>query len=360
MRVLQLIDTLEAGGAERVAVNFANGLANRIEGSFLCTTRKEGLLKSSLNTKVGFINLNRKKTVDFKALKQLKAFIKNNHIGIVHAHSTSIYTAVLVKLLGAKIKIVWHDHYGKSEFLEKRPLLGLKICSYFIDEVFSVNDKLVNWSKEKLGIKNSSYLPNFVSYSLQEKTTFLKGDSGFRIVCLANLRPQKDHITLIEAFDILQKKHPKYTLHLVGKDFKDDYSKSVHALIEKLNLKEKVFLYGSCEDTFHILEQAEIGVLSSKSEGLPLSLLEYGYMSIPVVCTNVGDCNKVIVHETNGLLIESQKPELLMENLNKLIFSSVFAKDLGHNLKKNITLNYSESSIISQVISSYKTLNHGF
>ena len=48
MRVLQLIDCLRSGGAERMSVTYANALAKRIEGSFLCCTRKEGLLKKQL------------------------------------------------------------------------------------------------------------------------------------------------------------------------------------------------------------------------------------------------------------------------------------------------------------------------
>jgi len=63
MRVLQLIDSLEAGGAERVAVNYANGLLNRIDGSYLCVTRAEGLLKSSVNNAVGYLFLNKKATI---------------------------------------------------------------------------------------------------------------------------------------------------------------------------------------------------------------------------------------------------------------------------------------------------------
>lgn len=46
MRIIQLIDSLEAGGAERMAVNFANGLASKADFSGLVCTRKEGLLKN--------------------------------------------------------------------------------------------------------------------------------------------------------------------------------------------------------------------------------------------------------------------------------------------------------------------------
>ena len=52
MRVLQLIDSLHPGGAERVSVNIANALVENIDKSFLCVTREEGILKESLTPSV--------------------------------------------------------------------------------------------------------------------------------------------------------------------------------------------------------------------------------------------------------------------------------------------------------------------
>ncbi|GAL61464.1 glycosyltransferase [Algibacter lectus] len=91
MKVLQLIDSLEAGGAERVAVNYANGLVHMIDASYLCTTRAEGLLKGELNKDVGYLFLNKKKTIDVKAIKRLHQFIKNEDIDIIHAHGSSFF-----------------------------------------------------------------------------------------------------------------------------------------------------------------------------------------------------------------------------------------------------------------------------
>ena len=57
MRVLQLIDSLDAGGAERMSVTIANALSTRIDRSYLCTSRKEGVLKSDLKKDVGYLFL---------------------------------------------------------------------------------------------------------------------------------------------------------------------------------------------------------------------------------------------------------------------------------------------------------------
>ena len=129
MRVIQLIDSLDAGGAERVAVNLANALSTEIDSAFLCATRKEGLLKESISSDVGYLFLNKQKAIDLRAIKSLNVFVKVNNINIIHAHSSSFFLATIVKILNRKVSIVWHDHYGNSEFLNVRKHGALKLCS---------------------------------------------------------------------------------------------------------------------------------------------------------------------------------------------------------------------------------------
>src|SRR5690606_7182649 len=102
MRVLQLIDSLRPGGAEKMTVNIANALLPHVEGSFLCCTRKEGMLKNELKPEVGYLFLNKKSSLDPKAILKLIKYIRKNKIDIVHAHSTSFFLAGLLKLSGSR------------------------------------------------------------------------------------------------------------------------------------------------------------------------------------------------------------------------------------------------------------------
>jgi len=68
MRIIQIIDSLDIGGAEKMAVNYANALSNRIEFSGLVVTRKEGELKKQLIKKVNYLFLNRKSTIDIMSV----------------------------------------------------------------------------------------------------------------------------------------------------------------------------------------------------------------------------------------------------------------------------------------------------
>jgi glycosyltransferase involved in cell wall biosynthesis len=355
MKTLQVIDTLDTGGAEKLAVTYANALSTEVEASFLCATRKEGVLKNQVMEEVGYLFLNRKSTFDFTAIKRLKAFIKENEIKVVHAHATSFFIVFLTKMLYPKFKMVWHDHYGNSEFLEQRKAFFIKIASYAMNGVISVNQRLKDWAESNLAVSKVVYLSNFpVKNETVQASTELHGVEGKRIVCLANLRPQKDHFNLLKAFEKIAKKD--WTLHLVGKDFEDDYSRRVKLFIHDHGLSEKAFVYGSREDVSHILNQCDIGVLSSQSEGLPIALLEYGLHELAVLTTNVGECSRVVSDETKGELVPpndankfAEKLEFLIENKNERLAKA-------ENLYTHIQENFAQKAIIQQLIKFYNEL----
>ncbi|KAB1067049.1 glycosyltransferase [Tamlana haliotis] len=355
MRVLQLIDSLNAGGAERMAVNYANALTSRLEGAYLCATREEGLLKESLSENVGYLFLNRKKTIDLSAIKRLSTFVKQEHIDVIHAHATSFFLATLIKILNPKLILVWHDHYGNSEFLENRPLFVLRRCSAWFSHIFTVNSKLEAWARTKLPSVPVSYLPNFAQVDTNKPKTGLKGTKGKRILCLANLRPQKDHLNLLKAFQLVLEKYSDWTLHLLGKDFKDDYASEIKGYINKNHLNKNVFLYGSCTDINHVLKQGDIGVLGSKSEGLPLALLEYGLAGLPVVATQVGDCYKVVSKPNEGILVEPNNHKDLSQAILKYIEHENLRHLAATHLKAKVLSDFSETAVIESLISIYNS-----
>ncbi|WP_420573580.1 glycosyltransferase family 4 protein [Kordia sp.] len=355
MKTLQVIDTLDTGGAEKLAVTYANALATEVETSFLCTTRKEGILKNQIADEVEYLFLNRQRTFDFAAIKRLKAFIKKNEISIVHAHATSFFIVFLTKLIYPKFKMVWHDHYGNSEFLAQRKAFAIKMASYAMNGVISVNQRLKDWAKNNLAVSKIVYLSNFpVKNETVKTSTELKGAEGKRIVCLANLRPQKDHVLLLKTFKMVQK--DDWTLHLVGKDFEDDYSRQIKLYLHDHGLSEKIFIYGSREDVSHILSQCDIGVLSSASEGLPIALLEYGLHELAVLTTDVGECNRVVSDETKGYIVPPKNETAFAEKLSFLMENKNERLAKAEKLYIHIQENFAQKAIIQQLISFYNEL----
>lgn len=348
MRILQVIDSLEVGGAERMAVNYANALAVKADFSALAATRKEGSLKSQLGGNVPYIFLDKKGKIDFRAISRLKAFCKKHEVAFLHAHGTSFFMAFLLKLVYPKIKIVWHDHYGLSEFLEVRKSFALKIASLFFHGVISVNGRLKAWAEKELYCKKVIYLPNFTSYgaAIQEETT-LNGQTGKRILCLANLRPQKNHMLLLQIAEKLKMSHPDWSFHLVGKDFGDHFSRTLYDSVRDKNLSDTVFFYGSRNDTVHIIGQSDICILTSKSEGLPVALLEYGLFKKPVVVTDVGEIPLIIKAKENGLIVPSDNGTAFYEALVTLVENETMRARLGNALHETVMRNNSEEAVIA-------------
>lgn len=349
MRILQIIDSLEAGGAERMAVNYANALAKEIEFSGLVATRKEGPLLNQLEDTVSYLFLNRKGAFDLTALSKLRKFVVENTIEVVHAHSTSFFLAFLLKITYPKIKLIWHDHYGDSEYLSSRPSFSLKLTLPFFNGIIVVNQQLKLWAEQKMHFKNVIYLPNFPAEDdkILEQTILL-GIPEKRIVSLANLRAQKDHLLLIEVAKKIKISHPEWTFHLVGKDFDDDYSKKIKELIIEFNLENTVIVYGSKPDIKNILEQSTIGILTSKSEGLPVALLEYGLCQKPVVVTQVGEIPLLIQDGVNGFLVAQGEIQLFYNSLVKLIEDNNIKEDFGRALQDTIATKYSKNTVLQQ------------
>lgn len=347
MRIVQIIDSLEVGGAERMAVNYANALAHKISFSGLVATRKEGNLKSKVEKDVNYLFLNKKKTIDWRAVLKLKSYCIENNVEILQPHSSSYFIAFLVKLIYPKIKIVWHDHNGLSEFLSSQKWIPLKIASYFFKGIIVVNYQLKNWANKELNCKNVIYLSNFTNTEVTiTSETVLKGNSGKRIVCLANLRHQKNHFLLIDIAKKLKITYPDWSFHLVGKDFEDDYSRKLKQSIVENNLVDNVFLYGSRNDVVAIINQSEIGILTSRSEGLPVVLLEFGLYKKAIVFTNVGEIPLIVHDKKNGLLVPSENVDLFYDSLISLIENPLIREQLGEGLFNAIMKNNSEEVVL--------------
>lgn len=354
MRIVQIIDSLNPGGAERMAVNYANALAPRIEFSGLISTRNEGLLKNQIESKVCYLFLNKTKRIDFFAISRLRKYLKKNRVDIIHAHSSSFFIAVLVKFTMPKIKIVWHDHYGTRVEETKKENRVLVFLSIFFYSIFAVNQELVEWSKKNMKCSRVIFIPNFTRFpKIVKQDTHLKGNDGKRIVILANLKKPKNHILILKAFCELKLNEMGWSLHLIGKDYYDTYSDILKNFIKSNSLANHIFLYGEKNDIRYILSQSSIGVLASTHEGFPVTLLEYGLVGLSVISTNVGYCSILIENEFNGLLFNPLSEKEIKQQLLKLTEDDFLRSNLGNNLKQSIDKNYLEEEVIKQLIFAY-------
>lgn len=351
MRIIQIVDSLEAGGTERMAVNYANTLSKKNEFSGLVVTRSEGSLLQQIDSTVPYLFLKKKRQLDLGALFRLRSFVLKNKVTHIQAHSTSFFLAFLLKIIYPSVKLIWHYHYGNNEILPKKRILAFRIAMFFFSGVIAVNQKLKIWIENNLKFTNVIYLPNFPSKEKEvlEKTV-LKGIQGKRILSLANLREDKNHFLLLEVAKEMQLSHPEWTFHLIGKDFEDDYSKQIKNLILDYNLEKNVFIYGSRQDVGNILFQSDIAILTSKSEGLPVALLEYGLHKKGVVVTKVGEIPMIVQYGKNGFIVDSDKPDLFYESLSELINDQVLRLDFGNALYETVQSEYAAENILEKYL----------
>ena len=356
MRVIQLIDSLVPGGAERMAVNYANALSDKVDFSGLVSTRKEGDLKKQLHPKVAYLFLNRKSTLDLKAIFTLRRYVVDHQVTFVHAHSSSFLLAVMLKLTYPKMKIVWHDHNGNRVLNKGYYNRVIKLFSYLFNGVLTVNPELESWAKTNLKVFKVRYISNFAAKDRNEiKLTKLNGQDGKRVVCLANLKHPKNHLTLLKGFHQSELSLLGWSLHLIGNESDDAYAKQLKDYITNNHLEENIFIYGSCSDVFNILSQSTIGVLSSTYEGFPVALLEYGLSHLAVVSTNVGYCSEII-NKKNGLLFDPNNQSLLEIALKRMAIDPLLREKTALNLNLLVTTHFSQEAVIIQVLEFYKEL----
>ncbi|MFK8110713.1 MAG: glycosyltransferase family 4 protein [Rubripirellula sp.] len=355
LKVLQLVDTLDMGGTERVAVNLANQLDQLGHQSYLCTTRRDGPLSSMISPKVNRLSLSRRRTIDWKAIKRLRCFVRDNDIQIVHAHGTSIVTANLALKWSKSPRIVWHDHFGTNDSSE-RPLWLYRLLVRRVSGIVAVSDPLAQWSRRRLKFPKERVwcVPNFVDSipASHEACLDLPGQAGSRIVCVANIRPVKDHQTLLSAMSHVIGERADAHLILVGGLSDDACVAAVRHQLQAAGLSDHVTIMGLRDDVPQLLTACDLGVLSSTSEGLPISLLEYGAAGLAPIVTDVGQCAEVV--GDTGRVLPSKSPVEMAEQILALLNDNDLRRTLGDRFRERVHQNFGVEPIMKQWTDIYR------
>jgi len=357
--VMQMIDALAMGGAERVAVNIANALPQERYRPHVCATRAGGPLAGELAPHVPLLPLNRRGRFDWTALRRLARYVDEHEIRLVHAHSTSLFTAALLRLLRPKLRLVWHDHYGGD--LAARPVWPYRLMARRAHAVIAVNDALAQWARDRLRVPAGKvhFLRNFAVAPVNPAPAELPGAAGKRMICVANFRPQKDHATLLEAMARVAAKEPEARLFLVGAEVDEAVVAKVRETIERSGLNQQVSVLGARRDVAGLLAACDVGVLSSRSEGLPLSLIEYGLAGLAAVAARVGQCAEVLDEGRAGALVEPGDAPALAEALLALLANPARSRELGAALKRRVQAHFGVAPFMARLEEIYRDCGIG-
>jgi glycosyltransferase involved in cell wall biosynthesis len=356
--VLHLVDCLDVGGAETVAVNLVNALPREHYRVYLGTTRRDGPLAAKVRPDVGRLRLARRRRCDLAAVGRLASYIRSNQILIVHAHSTSVFIGIVAAWLVGQCKVIWHDHYG-GQWLRVRPRWLYMPASLAVSGVVAVNQALAEWAIRALRVPAARvwYVPNFVPPPADlPHWVELPGQPGQRVVCVANFRPEKAHGTLLQAAAQVVRCQPHAHFLLVGGVGHQTYYAGIQQSIADLGLSDHVTLLGPRGDVPAILRACTIGVLSSASEGLPLALLEYGAAGLAAAATHVGQCAEVLDPPHAGLISAPNDPATLAANILRLLHTPGLRAELGAKLQARVVEHYSCDAAVSRIQTIYTLL----
>ena len=144
------------------------------------------------------------------------------------------------------------------------------------------------------------------------------------IVMVARFASQKDHLTLLNALSGLLPL--QWRLLLVGAG---ELQPLILARLNTLGLGDRVRILPEDKDVGPLLMEAQIFVLSTNFEALPISILEAMRASMPVVATNVGGISEAVRHEETGLLVDRAQVEVLRLALARLITDPALRLAMG-------------------------------
>lgn len=146
------------------------------------------------------------------------------------------------------------------------------------------------------------------------------------VVCVAHLRPVKNHARLLQAMRLAEAMAPPFELALVGEGA---LQTELTVLAEKLGLAGRVHFCGYRADVPAVLADADLKVLTSDWEGLPGAILEAMAAGRAVVAPSVGGVPELVVHGETGWLVSPQDVAGLAEGLQRLLQAPAWRQALG-------------------------------
>lgn len=359
LRVAQVVDALATGGKERVAVNLANGLAAAGWQSYMLSTRSEGPMRAHLSPQVHSWCAGRRSRFDFKAMTRIPAYLADNRIQIVHTHNHSSAYLMSLVLKFSKIRPlhVVHDHHGPA--MDNRMLaLSDWLMLRHVDAYITVSEELQVRAKRILSMSDDRCL--YIRNGVEVFPPSPPYQGPPTVVQVANLNWPKGHDVSVHAAAELRKRFPDLRWVCAGRILEpSDYVAQVKGLIRSLGMQDCFILAGEQTDVRPLLRQADVGVIASDSEGLPMAMLEYMAEQLPVVTTDVGQCPEPVREANCGLVVPPRQPGQLAEAIAQLLGDPAQARQMAARGRKLLETKFSVEVMVDRVRRLYMDLLDG-
>lgn len=358
MKILQVINSLRSGGAEKLIVDACIKFRERgLEVDVLLLDGTETPFFKTLETykEVKIMALGGYKNI-YNPYNIIKLISKLKGYDIIHVHLfPASYWVAFSSLLGfIKQPIIFTEHNTtnrrRNSFLFK---IIDKIVYTQFKEIITISDAVDVALKLHLGskFKNFKKIYNGINLEkIEEATPYKKEELNFNkndklIIQVASFTPQKDQKTLIQAFKNLPQ---NYKLILVGQGPLESECKN---LTKNLNLINRVYFYGVRSDVPRLLKSVDVVVLSSLYEGLSLSSIEGMASGKPFIASDAPGLNEVV--KEAGVLCRIGDVNKFSEIINTLLNDSNYYKEIAYLCMKRAK-KYSINLMIDNYIKLYK------
>lgn len=356
MRILQVLSTLVSGGAEHCAVELTNELIRQGNDCDLLTlfdVDHENDLVKQLNPRAHVYSLGKKLGLDLKCYIRLYKQIKQGCYDVVHAHVGAIPYLLLSTIFLRKVKFVATIHSearreaGKSISKWNRFLMfqhGLCTPVTISEESKKSFDEYYNMDAPIVYNGVSNYAGNGIAPLRDNEDQFL-------FIHPASCQPVKNQELLIKAFTRLVIEYPNSKMIWLGSNA--SYKTLFDSLI---SIKPQQFEYlGVVPNVREYLSQADAMCLSSKMEGMPMTIIEAFSVGCPSLCTPVGGIVNMIKNGVNGMLSEDLEVESYYKMLKSFCELTIEQRKQMREQAKRSFAKYSIENSVRGYLEIYKS-----
>ena len=153
---------------------------------------------------------------------------------------------------------------------------------------------------------------------------------ALRLLHIGRFNEQKNHKDLLKAFAKIQKQIPAACLELIGDG---ELEESVKQQAKKMDLQKSVRFLGSQSNVYPYLQAADIFLLPSRYEGMPMTIIEAMGTGLPIVATAVGGVPDMLKQEESGLLTTCD-PDAVADAVLRLAQDLQLRERLGRTAKQ--------------------------
>lgn len=359
MRIVQVTESLEIGGAERVVVTLANGLSVRGHDTSVVCLKTAGPLAGDL-VNVRSSCIGKGEGNDPRAILRLAAALRAARAEVVHSHDWGCYLDTMLAARLARVPVAVHTAHGKYMAYPPGRMAALKKNFRHLLErraarrygnVICVSDALRAHVTEEIGIPAAATctIANGVAVApLPPKSVPEPGAA--RLIAVGRLAAVKNFGLLIRAFAGLAARWPRLELAIVG----DGPERAgLETLAKQLGLADTVRFLGFRSDVDAQLARSDVFVLTSLSEGIPMAILEAMKSGLPVVATRVGGVPATVADGVTGRLVDSGDERALARALASLIEHPASAAAMGVAGHARVQREFSVDAMVSAYEATY-------